>query len=108
MGLTRQGDPGPYYLDQIIDSKRYQTEKARLIASDAHYSEIGTYWIKTKFLLRTPKGNYFLQHQGNGSSPTSYRIEPIDRDRAIQSYSKLPRKELDFPDAFPGVQIPDA
>lgn len=36
------------------------------------------------------------------------RIEPLERDEAIRLYEELPVKELDFEEAFPGVEVEEA
>jgi hypothetical protein len=53
----------------IIDRKRYSTQKATLIASDAYWN--GRNWERrgsNAFLYRTDKGNYFLVVQAQEGS----------------------------------------
>jgi hypothetical protein len=94
---------------EIIDRKRYSAKTATLIASDA-------YWDghnferqgRNTFLYRTPKGNYFTialtQWQGERDT-----LEPIGVDEAIQLYEgPLSEHEVDYFEAFPGVEVEDA
>jgi hypothetical protein len=98
----------PRNMSEVIRGKRYRTETSTLIASDA-------YWDghnferhgRNTFLFRTPKGNLFAQRQTcRQGKPDS--IEPLDLDDAVKLFGELHEKEIDFEDAFPGVQIEDA
>lgn len=61
----------PLPMEAIIGGKRYRTETATLIASDAYWD--GHNWERAgtnTFLFRTARGNYFAQHRygaGNAS-----------------------------------------
>ncbi len=126
----------PRNMSAIIGGKRYRTETATLLASGPFGMEPlgqtsgelepileirvggvelgalvmrglweGQGWYA--FLFRTPKGNYFVQHQ---LSSTGERIQlvPLDQSDAVRLYEKLSNKEVDFKKAFPGVEIEDA
>jgi len=96
---------------RIIDGKRYSTETATLLASDA-------YWDghnherrgRNTFLYRTPRGRYFALHrtmwQGESDS-----IEPLDEAEALGLYESMAAHdmaEVSIEEAFPGVTIEDA
>ena len=92
----------------VIGGKRYRTETATLLASDAYwdghnYERKG----RNTFLFRTPKGGYFLQRQTcwQGERDT---LAPVGQDEAIGWFENLPEKEVDFTEAFPGVAVEDA
>ncbi len=59
------------------------------------------------FLFRTPKGNYFVQHQSSLPGERD-QLVPLDQGDAISLYEKLPNKDVSFEEAFPGVEIEDA
>jgi hypothetical protein len=95
-------------MNEVIGGKRYRTETAELIASDAYWD--GHNWERqgrNTFLLKTPKGNYFAQHQTCWQGEHDY-IEPLRRKEAIDLYESLQEKEVDFEEAFPGVVIEEA
>lgn len=95
-------------MEEVIGQKRYRTEAATLLASDAYwdghnYERSG----RNTFLFRTPRGNYFSQHQTCWQGERD-RIEPLDKSAAIRMFESLPEKEMDFADAFPGTEVVDA
>lgn len=59
------------------------------------------------FLFRTPKGNYFAQHQSSLPGERT-QLMPLDQSDAMTLYEKLPNKEVIFEEAFPGMEIEDA
>ena len=95
-------------MNQVIGGKRYNTETAEVIASDA-------YWDghnferqgRNTYLFKTPKGNYFAQHLAcwQGERDT---LQPLTLDAAIELFETLPEKEMDLEKAFPGVKVEDA
>jgi hypothetical protein len=98
----------PREMNEVIGGKRYRTETATLIASDAYwdghnYERHG----RNTFLFRTPKGNYFAQYQSCWQGELD-RLEPLSREEAIRLFEELQEKEMDFREAFPGVQIEEA
>lgn len=98
----------PRMMDVVIGGKRYRTETATLLASDA-------YWDghnferdgRNAFLFRTPKGNYFVQRQSLWQGERD-RLEPVSREEAIRLFEDLQEKEVDFDQAFPGVVVTEA
>lgn len=95
-------------LEQIIDGKRYRTEGATVLASDCYwdghnYERRG----RNVWLLRTPKGAYFAQHQTQwqGEQDT---LEALTVDEAMDMYGSLPEHEVEWAEAFPGEELPDA
>lgn len=98
----------PRMMVEVIGGKRYRTETATLIAHDAYWD--GHNWERhgrNTFLFRTPRGNYFAQHQTCWQGERD-RIEPLSRDEAIRLYEELPAKEVEFEEAFPGVEVEEA
>ena len=82
-------------ISRVVNGVRYDTTKARLIAS------------RNQFLYRTPKGRYFLvtltQWQGERN-----QLTPLDEADARQWYKDLPKQEAEFESAFPGVKAEEA
>ena len=95
-------------MSEVINGKRYRTETALLLASDA-YAEAGVQERlgRNSFLLCTPKGNYFMQHQTTWPREKD-TITPLARDEALRLFEAMPRKEVEFEEAFPGIQIEEA
>ena len=95
-------------LTAVINGKKYRTETAAMLAHDC-------YWDGSNFerngrntwLLRTPRGRYFLQHQTLWQGERDY-IEPVSKEEAIRWYEDLPEKEVEFEEAFPGVAVKEA
>jgi len=95
-------------MNQVIGGKRYNTETATIIASDA-------YWDghnferhgRNTYLYRTPKGAYFATYLTCWEGEND-RIKPLAQDEAIKLFEDLQEKELDFEKAFPGVKVEEA
>jgi hypothetical protein len=101
----------PRATTQVINRKRYNTETATLLASNA-------YWDghnferqgRNSFLYRTPKGAYFALHltRWQGEHDT---IEPLTQEDALDMYEGMAAHdmaEVSLSDAFPGVEVEDA
>lgn len=101
----------PVTMTRIVDGKRYSTETATLLASDA-------YWDghnherqgRNCYLYRTPRGAYFCLHltmwQGE-----SHSIEPVSEADARDLYEGMAAHGMavvSFEDAFPDFVIEDA
>ncbi|MBI3242328.1 MAG: hypothetical protein HYZ49_08555 [Chloroflexi bacterium] len=99
----------PEKFTRIIGRKRYSVKTATLIAGD-------DYWDghnferhgRNTFLYRTPNGAYFTvtlsQWQGEGSS-----LDPVTLEEAIALYEgNLSEHEVNYAEAFPGVEVSDA
>ena len=126
----------PRNINVVIGGKRYRTETAMLLASGPsgkeHLGQTGAEpepivevrlggvelgalvlrgnWERLgrhAFLFRTPKGNYFVQHQSSVSGERD-QLVPLDQSDAMSLYEKLPNKDASFEGAFPGVEIEDA
>lgn len=126
----------PRNMSAVIGGKRYRTETATLLASGPSANgrlgrtpaepepilevrlggvELGAFVLRGNwegigryaFLFRTPKGNYFVQHQ-SASAGQGDRLVPLEQSEAITLYERLANKELSFEEAFPGVGIEDA
>ena len=98
----------PKMMWEVIGGKRYRTEGAELLASDA-YGENGTRERvgRNSFLFRTANGSYFMQLQTTWERETDC-LSPLARDEALKVYTELPVKLVDIELAFPGIQIEDA
>jgi len=98
----------PRTMQAIINRRRYDTDKATLLAGDDYWD--GHNWERNgrqTFLYRTPKGAYFAAYltswQGERDS-----LRPLDLEEALELYGRLPERRVDFEDAFPGVEVEDA
>jgi hypothetical protein len=92
----------------VVAGKRYCTATATLIAHDEYWNgyncEQGG---RNTFLFRTPKGNFFAQHQSLLPGEIN-RITPLNTSEAISLYQSLHKKEVPFRVVFPCVKIEDA
>ena len=94
--------------NEVIDGKRYRTDTATLIASDAYWD--GSNWERrgrNTYLYKTPKESYFVVRQTCWQGERD-SLEPVTQDEATGLWEQLPEREMDFADAFPGVEIEDA
>jgi hypothetical protein len=94
--------------EEVIDRKRYSTKTATLIAHNCFWD--GSNWERNgrnTWLYKTKNGNYFSvnrsQWQGERDS-----LLPIDQDEAIDIYEALQEYEVEFEEAFPGVEVREA
>ena len=98
----------PENMNWIVAGKRYRTETATLIAHDEYWNgyncEQGG---RNTFLFRTPKGNFFSQHQTLLPGEIN-RITPLEINEAISLYQLLHKKEVPFRVAFPCIEVEDA
>jgi hypothetical protein len=92
----------------VVAGKRYCTHRATLIAHDAYWngysSEQGG---RNTFLFKTPKGNFFSQHQTLVQGEIN-RITPLETNEAMHLYQSLRKKELPFRVVFPCIKGEDA
>ena len=98
----------PKSMSRVISGKRYKTDSACLIASDAYWD--GRNWERNgrnTFLFKTLKGNFFVQYQSKRRGEHDH-IKPVNVDEAVQFYEQLPKKEVAFDVAFPDVHVEDA
>ncbi len=93
---------------RVMGRRRYSVATAAEVASDAFWD--GHNWERkgrNTFLMRTPKGNFFSLHMTQWQGEID-RIEPLSQEEAIDLYEQLPKHEMRFEDAFPGVKIEEA
>lgn len=99
---------GPVKMKAVINGVRYDTEKAQIIAHDC-------YWDghnmdrrgRNTYLYKTPKGRYFATYLTLWQGERDI-LEPLTKDEAIYLYEQLPEKEVEFEEAFPGVEVEEA
>jgi hypothetical protein len=98
----------PRKMREVIGGKRYDTEKATLIAGndywDGHnFERSGT----NTYLYRTPRGRYFAVRltcwQGDFDA-----IEPLSQPEAVELFENLRETRVEFEQAFPDVTVEDA
>jgi hypothetical protein len=95
-------------INQVIGGKRYNTETATELASDSYWD--GHNWERhgrNQWLMRAPKGSYFVVY-GTCWQGERDRVEPLTQGEAITLFETLPEKEVDFEQAFPGVEVEEA
>ena len=99
----------PDKFTRIVDRKRYSVATAALLAGndywDGHNFERSG---RNMFLYRTPGGAYFTvtlsQWQGEQNS-----LDPVSLEDAIALYEgSLSEHEVNYAEAFPGVNVEDA
>lgn len=95
-------------MEAVIDRKKYSVKTASLLASDEYWD--GSNWERrgrNQFLYRAPGGGYFIVNmtQWQGERDT---LTPITQEEAIKLYENLPEHEVEFAEAFPGVEVQDA
>ncbi|MCX6701227.1 MAG: hypothetical protein NTV68_15140 [Methanomicrobiales archaeon] len=98
----------PKSLSTIVNGKRYRSDSACLIASDAYWD--GRNWERhgrNTFLFKTLKGNFFVQYQSKRRGEQDF-IKSLSVEEAVQLYESLPQKEVEFAIAFPDLDIEDA
>ncbi|MBT9171964.1 MAG: hypothetical protein DDT21_00340 [Syntrophomonadaceae bacterium] len=91
----------------VIDGKLYDTDKARMVASDRYWD--GSNWERhgrNTMLYKTAKGAFFL-HRTTQWQGEHENIEPLSADEAREYYERLPEQEIDFAEAF-GVEPEEA
>jgi len=99
----------PPRMIRIVSRKRYNTETATLIASDA-------YWDghnferhgRNTFLYRTPNGAYFSVNltMWQGEQDT---LSPLTQEEALELYEgPLGEHEVSHVEAFPDLTVEDA
>jgi len=89
-----------FQMSEIVDGKRYKTATAQVIAGndfwDGHNFERGG---TNTFLLKTPKGAFFLQHQTQWQGQQD-RIEPVSLEEAKDWYEQLTEHSVEYAAAF--------
>ena len=95
-------------MSKVINGKRYSTETATVIASNAYWD--GSNYERTgtnRHLYRTINGSYFevFSTCWEGARNT---LEPLSLAQAKQRYQELPEEEAPFEEAFPGEVVEEA
>lgn len=98
----------PRKMVEVIGGKRYSTETAILVASDAYwdghnYERRG----RNVFLYRTKRGAYFAVRLSQWPGEIDH-LEPLDEDQAATLWEALPERRMSFEEAFPNVKIEEA
>jgi len=87
-------------MEQIVNGKLYDTDKATLVASDRYFdgSNFDRHGRNT-YLYKTKKGAFFVHHstlwQGELDS-----IEPCTEAEAKVYFERLPENEISYFEAF--------
>ena len=87
-------------MKRIINGKRYDTEKADTVATNA-------YWDgsnhdrngRTTSLMKTKNGRFFLYNTTRWQGEIA-TIEPLTIEEAKSHYEDLPVQEMDYKEAF--------
>jgi hypothetical protein len=98
----------PKMMEVVADGRRYKTKDATLLASDAFFD--GRNWERhgrNTFLLRTPRGSFFLQKQTTIRGEWD-EIIPLTQREAEEWHAKLPMRAVAYEECFPGVEVEDA
>jgi hypothetical protein len=87
-------------MKQIVNKKVYDTETANLVADDrywdgSNYDRNG----RNNYLFKTSKGEFFTYHQTCWQGERD-RIEPVNKDVAMELYETLPEQSMSYQDAF--------
>ena len=95
-------------MQATIHGKRYDTDKATIVAHDCYfdgrdYERHG----RNVYLYRTFHGSYFALHLTQRQGELDY-IEPLSVEEARTYWEQLPGRELEYAKAFPSVQVEDA
>ena len=94
---------------EVIGGKRYDVDKATLIAGNDYWD--GHNWERSgrnTFLYRTEKGNYFTANltRWEGEKPS---LTPVSMSEAIDLWeNSLTEHKVEFEKAFPGAKVEDA
>ena len=87
-------------MSQIVGGKKYNTEKATLVASNEYWD--GRNWERrgrNKHLYKTPKGAFFVLYSSLNAGERNY-IEPVGEDEAKWLYEILPEHGISYEEAF--------
>ena len=98
----------PIEITKVIDKVRYSTKGAECIASNAYWD--GHNFERSgrnTFLYKTPKDRYFAVHQTCWQGERD-SLEPLTLDEAIEMWENLPEQDVEFEEAFPGVEVKEA
>ena len=94
-------------MQQIIESKRYDTETANEVCSDKYWD--GSNWDRNgrnRTLYKTAKGAFFVHHETRWQGERDH-LEAVSETFAKELYERLPERAMTFAEAF-GVEPEDA
>ena len=101
----------PVTMTRVIGGKRYRTETATLLASDAWWDGSNQERHgRNTFLYRTPHGAYFALHRTMWEREHD-TIEPLDDVQALDIYEEMAAHdmaEVPVEEAFPGLVVEEA
>ena len=87
-------------MQKVIERKRYDTEKALLIASDYFWD--GHNWernCRNEYLYKTKKGNFFLYKTTIWEGEVN-NIVALGKTEAMDAYEQLLVKKVEWETAF--------
>ncbi len=92
---------------RTIAGKRYDTDKAEVVASDAYWDghNFERHGHNT-YLYKTAKGAFFTVHLTQWQGELN-PLEPVTREQAMELWDSLPEHEMEWEEAF-GVAAVEA
>lgn len=87
-------------MEQIINGKKYDTEKAELVTSDRFFD--GSNFERNgrnTYLYKTKNGAFFLHHTTLWQGERDY-IEPCTEEEAKEYFERLSENEISYFEAF--------
>ena len=93
---------------EVIGGKTYNCATATVIASDCYWD--GHNWERggtNRFLCRTPKGRFFVQHRSQWQGAADPSIQPVTREEAMALWDDLREHEVEYEVAF-GIKPEEA
>ena len=98
----------PREMIEVIDGFRYNTSTATLIAGNNYWSHCSFERSgRNAYLYRTLNGKYFATYVTHWQGELD-RLEPLTQGAAIKMFENLPKKLVEFSEAFPGVTVEEA
>lgn len=101
----------PVSMTRVIAGKRYSTDTATLLASDAYWD--GSNFERqgrNTFLYRTPKGAYFALYRTcwQGEHDTIQPLTPEEAQEIYEGMEAHDMAEVPYEAAFPDARVEDA
>ena len=96
-------------MQRVVDGRRYDTDKATLVASDRYWdgSNFERHGRNT-YLYRTPRGAFFVVNTTLWQGEQDH-LAPVSLEQARELYEgPLTEHALEHESAFPGVAVEDA
>lgn len=94
---------------EIVNGKRYDTEKSDLLAGDDYWD--GRNWERhgtNSFLYRTKRNRYFRVIHGEQGLGNRGRLEILTKDEAVTWFTRLSNRRMSLHEAFPGIEVEEA